>query len=117
VQGKVSYHSIDPGVQSLFVVESHGDLSVMHSDGLVLQSVYAKLAATLGGEMQKAGETNYGVVIMEPRMNPRMYSTEYTMIAIPNELERLRERVKELETALMLERRHNWSMPLRVDND
>lgn len=117
MMGDVPYYSIDHTVKSLFAVEKVGVLSSVRGGDPMLAGVYAKLSQNIGAEMFRAGQTDYCVVIPEPRTSPSTYEIEYAMIAIPGEHQRLLEKIRDLENQLMLERRRNFDIPFRVDSN
>ena len=107
MRGKTKYWSIDYGVDSLFVTTSVDDLTVVHSDGAVLEHTYAKMGAELAAKMYQDKVSDYTVFIPEPRPSTMSFVVEHTMIAVPGEVQRLYDKIQELETALAIERRRN----------
>ena len=109
MRGKAKYWSIGNDVDSLFITTSVSDLTIAHSDGGVIGHTYAKMGAELAVKLYESKVSDYAVFIPEPRPSSTELSTEYTMIAVPGEVQRLHDRIQELETSLSIERRRNAS--------
>lgn len=109
MQGKTKYWSIDSNVDSLFITTSVDDLTLAHGGEGILEHTYAKMGAELAAKLYENKVSDYTVFIPEPRPSSMSLVTEHTMIAVPGEVQRLHDRIQELEAALAIERRRNAS--------
>jgi len=107
MSGNLRYWSIDPNVESLFATQTISDLSLYANSPDIIRHTQQHLGAELATEMFDLKQTNYCVIVEPPHPRETIFSTDYTVIGIPGEYQRLKDKIEDLERALMIERSRN----------
>lgn len=106
MQGEVSYYSIDPLVESVFASCTIDDLILVTAANPknVMSHSYSSMISNVSQTMIERGIDNFSVVIPTPCKGIQ-YTTEIAVVAIPNEHQRLLDRIQELESQLAARQR------------
>ena len=107
---ELSYWSVDPAVKSLFVTKTVSDLILYSSNANVVRHLQLEMAAELAANMYDLKHTDYCVIVEPPHPRASTFSTDYTVIGIPGEYQRLKTKIEDLERSLMVERSRNSTL-------